>query len=119
VTFTIKYRSPTADFVTATLPEITVQGIDEPLVLKYWTEAGGRAITGFGKDHVFKILDEIKRYWAVQWVGYSAEEEGTLETKDVVARKCPQAIIKWRKSLSREHVSLTFCETPPWVDLYW
>jgi hypothetical protein len=78
VNFTIKYRFPTAGFVTATLPGITVQEIDEPLVLKYWTEAGGCAITGLGKDHVFKILEETKRYWAVQWIGYSAEEEVTI-----------------------------------------
>ncbi|KAH6952139.1 hypothetical protein DER45DRAFT_636425 [Fusarium avenaceum] len=104
VTFTIKYRSPASDLITALLPEITVQEIDEPLVLKYWTEVGGRAITGFGKDHVFKVLEETKRYWAVQWVGYSAEEDLTIEEKDVVARKCPEAIVKWRKSLSREHL---------------
>ncbi|KAI6754896.1 hypothetical protein HG530_012648 [Fusarium avenaceum] len=104
VNFTIKYRSATSDFAPATLPEITVQEIDEPLVLKYWTEVGGRAITGFGKDHVFKILEETKGYWAVQWVGYSAEEDLTIEEKHVVARKCPEAIVKWRKSLSREHL---------------
>ncbi|KAG5655654.1 hypothetical protein KAF25_009153, partial [Fusarium avenaceum] len=100
VNSTIKYRSATSNFVTATLPKITVQEIDEPIVLNYWTEVGGRAITGFGKDHVFKILEETKGYWAVQRVGYSAEEDLTIEEKDVVARKCPQAIVKWRKSPS-------------------
>jgi hypothetical protein len=105
VIFTVKYSSSTGHKTTA-IPEKQLQGIDEPLVLEYWTQKGGRATTGLGKDGILKIVDETKRYWIVQWVGYPADEDGmTCETKDVVAQKCPVAIVKWRSSLSREQVS--------------
>ncbi|KAH7184745.1 uncharacterized protein B0J16DRAFT_383800 [Fusarium flagelliforme] len=72
---------------------------------KYTSATGGRATTGLGKDGILKIVDETKRYWVVQWVGYPADEDGiTCETKDVVAQKCPEAIIKWRNSLTREQL---------------
>ncbi|KAI1071692.1 hypothetical protein LB507_005340, partial [Fusarium sp. FIESC RH6] len=104
VIFTVKYTTSTGKKITE-VPEKKLQEIDEPLVLAYWTKKGGRATTGLGKDGILKILDEMKRYWVVQWVGYPADEDGiTCETKDVVARKCPEAIIKWRNSLSREQL---------------
>ncbi|KAJ4127803.1 hypothetical protein NW768_008078 [Fusarium equiseti] len=104
VVFTVKYSSA-AGQTTTEIVERHLQEIDEPLVLAYWDRKGGRATTGLGKDEILKILDEMKRYWVVQWVGYPADEDGiTCETKDVVAQKCPEAIIKWRKSLSREQL---------------
>ncbi|CAG7558365.1 unnamed protein product [Fusarium equiseti] len=104
VIFTVKYSS-SAGHKTTAIPEKQLQEIDEPLVLEYWTQKGGRATTGLGKDGILKIVDETKRYWIVQWVGYPADEDGmTCETKDVVAQKCPEAIVKWRSSLSREQL---------------
>ncbi|RBR04092.1 uncharacterized protein FIESC28_11630 [Fusarium coffeatum] len=104
VIFTAEYTTSTGKKITE-IPEKNLQEIDEPLVLAYWKQKGGRATTGLGKDGILKVLDEMKRYWVVQWVGYPADEDGvTCETKDVVARKCPEAIIKWRNSLSREQL---------------
>ncbi|RFN45242.1 hypothetical protein FIE12Z_10523 [Fusarium flagelliforme] len=107
VMFTVKYTSA-AGQKTTEIPEKNLQEIDEPLVLDYWTAKGGCATTGLGKDGVLKILDEMKRFWVVQWVGDPADEEGvTVDTKDVVVEKCPQAIVKWRNSLSREQLFMT------------
>ena len=78
-------------------------------MLNYWTAKSGRATTGLDKDGILKIVDETKRYWIVQWVEYPADEEGvTVETKDIVAQKYPQAIVKWRNSLSREQILADF-----------
>ncbi|KAJ4026405.1 hypothetical protein NW752_001347 [Fusarium irregulare] len=86
VIFRVKYTTSTGK-ATTQIPEKKLQEIDEPL------------------DGILKILDEMKRYWVIQWAGYPADEDSiTCETKDVVARKCPEAIIKWRNSLSREQL---------------
>jgi hypothetical protein len=83
-----------------------VQEVDQELVLKYWKDAGGRRfMTNLRKDRVFKILEEMKRWWVVQWVGYS-EDDATCDPKHEIAYKpgAGDAIVKWRQSLSPELV---------------
>ncbi|CEF76549.1 hypothetical protein FGSG_08258 [Fusarium graminearum PH-1] len=51
---------------------------------------------------VFKILDEMKQFWTVQWVGYSMKEI-TEVLKHEIAYKpgFGDVIVKWRRSLTQ------------------
>lgn len=113
VTFTVGWNNPKNDeLTTATFSESLVQEVDEDLVLEYWEELGGRdVVTGLGKEHVFKIVEEMERWWIVQWVGYS-DEEISCEEKHHIARICPLAIVKWRRSLSPRRVRLYHAHLP-------
>ncbi|CAF3448048.1 unnamed protein product [Fusarium graminearum] len=80
-----------------------VQEIGEDLVLKYWKDIGGRfESTTLGMEQVFKILDDMKQFWTVQWVGYSMKEI-TEVLKHEIAYKpgFGDVIVKWRRSLTQ------------------
>ncbi|EYB25285.1 hypothetical protein SNK03_004505 [Fusarium graminearum] len=51
---------------------------------------------------VFKILDDMKQFWTVQWVGYSMKEI-TEVLKHEIAYKpgFGDVIVKWRRSLTQ------------------
>ncbi|KAM0366276.1 hypothetical protein ACHAPY_009201 [Fusarium culmorum] len=105
VVLTVTWRdSPdSSNETTANVSEAAVQEIDEDLVLKYWKDIGGRfESTSLGMEHVFKILDEMKQLWTVQWVGYFMEEM-TEVLKHEIAYKpgVGDAIVKWRRSLTQ------------------
>ncbi|KAG8671083.1 hypothetical protein FPOAC2_04403 [Fusarium poae] len=105
VRLTVQWQASADDdaTTTATFYEAEVQEVDEDLVLKYWKDAGGRdQATNLGKDRVLKILDEMKRHWVFQWVGYSVEE-GSADPKYVMVHKpgAGEAIVKWRRAMSQ------------------
>ncbi|KAM0307969.1 hypothetical protein ACHAPM_000704 [Fusarium culmorum] len=117
VVLTVTWRdSPdSSNETTANVSEAAVQEIDEDLVLKYWKDIGGRfESTSLGMEHVFKILDEMKQFWTVQWVGYFMEEM-TEVLKHEIAYKpgVGDAIVKWRRSLTQMEVRLR--ETLWWI----
>jgi hypothetical protein len=66
------------------------------IVLAYWNNLGGRChTTQFDKYHVFRILDEEKRRYKVQWIGYSIEEF-SWEPKKKINDICPWAVLAWK-----------------------
>ncbi|QPC69493.1 hypothetical protein HYE68_000245 [Fusarium pseudograminearum] len=105
VVLTVEWRdSPdSSNETTATFSEAAVQEVDEDLVLKYWKDDGGRfEATTLGKEQVFKIVDEMKRWWGVQWVGYSKEEMTVVPKHDIAYKPgVGDAIVKWRRSLTQ------------------
>ncbi|RGP63871.1 hypothetical protein FLONG3_9765 [Fusarium longipes] len=101
----------TEEFKTATLSESDVHEVAEDLLLEYWKDAGGRReTTGLERDRVFKILDESKRHWVVQWVGCSVED-ATYDPKYEITLipGAGEAIVKWRRSLPQEQLMEVDC----------
>ncbi|KAI1070305.1 hypothetical protein LB507_010306 [Fusarium sp. FIESC RH6] len=76
--------------------EEELQHIMPNLVLTYWHNLGGRCqSTNFDKYHVFRIIGEEKRYYKVQWIGYS-EEDASWEMKKKIERIRPLAVLAWK-----------------------
>ncbi|KAM0235315.1 hypothetical protein ACHAP5_009772 [Fusarium lateritium] len=96
ITFSVKWRNaPAGQFAMANFDEFAVQDADEKLVLVFWQDAGGRCeATQLCLYHVFKILDERKGKYLVQWTGYSTAE-ATWESRIYVAYICPHGVLEW------------------------
>ncbi|CAF3456866.1 unnamed protein product [Fusarium graminearum] len=78
------------------LEEKELQLLMPIVVLAYWKSLGGRCqTTQFPKYHVLRILEEEKRHYKIQWIGYS-EEDFSWETKKKIKDICPWAVLAWK-----------------------
>ncbi|KFA72572.1 hypothetical protein S40288_06864 [Stachybotrys chartarum IBT 40288] len=67
------------------------------LVFDYWADKGGRdKVTGLEEYHVFRILEQERRTYRVQWVGYRATAvDTTWESKELLERIAPGSLREW------------------------
>ncbi|KAG8672583.1 hypothetical protein FPOAC1_005859 [Fusarium poae] len=97
VTFRLKYQlTYGGPWYYTWLEEKELQQVMPIVVLAYWKNLGGRCqTTQFLKYHVLRVLQEEKRQYKVQWIGYS-EEEYSWETKKKINDICPWAVLAWK-----------------------
>ncbi|KAF5022699.1 hypothetical protein F66182_5247 [Fusarium sp. NRRL 66182] len=99
VSFKVKWRfRPSGPWFRAWYEEEDVQHRLPDMVLEYWKGLGGRCqATKLKNYRVFKILsedNELDRY-QIQWTGYDADRDTTMEPKKKIKDICPGEVHQW------------------------